>query len=42
MKYDPVEQGSSRFHHVLVIDDHPLYCDALASSLRQVFQDCQI
>lgn len=42
MKHDPVGQGPSRFKRVLVIDDHPLYCDALASSLRHAFQDCQI
>ena len=42
MKHDPVGQGPSRFKYVLVIDDHPLYCDALASSLRHAFQDCQI
>ena len=42
MKHDPVGHDPNRFRNVLVIDDHPLYCDALASSLRQVFQDCQI
>ena len=34
MKHDPVGHHPSRFRYVLVIDDHPLYCDALASSLR--------
>ena len=42
MKHDPVGQGPSRFRSVLVIDDHPLYSDALASSLRHVYQDCHI
>lgn len=27
---------------VLVIDDHPLYGDALASTLRRAFQDCRV
>lgn len=42
MKDEPVGPGPSRFKSVLVIDDHPLYSDALASSLRHVFQDCHI
>ncbi len=42
MKHDPVGSGASRFGNVLVIDDHPLYCDALASALRHAFQDCKI
>lgn len=27
---------------VLVIDDHPLYGDALASTIRRAFQDCRV
>lgn len=42
MTDETVGQGPSRFRSVLVIDDHPLYSDALASSLRHVYQDCHI
>lgn len=42
MKHDPVGHSPGRFDDVLVIDDHPLYCDALASTLRHSFQECRI
>ena len=28
------QQGETAFHHALVIDDHPLFCDALGLTLR--------
>lgn len=30
------------FSSVLIVDDHPLYSDALASALEGVFPDCQV
>ncbi len=36
---DPIPCGVKA---VLVIDDHPLYGDALASTLRRAFQDCRV
>lgn len=42
MQHDPVGQGPCRIRSVLVIDDHPLYSDALASTLAQVFKGCRI
>ena len=31
-------QGSVPIRSILVIDDHPLYCDALASTLEHIFE----
>ena len=42
MKHDPVAQPTGRIRSVVIVDDHPLYGDALASALRHVFQDCTI
>ncbi|WP_146591106.1 response regulator [Puniceibacterium confluentis] len=42
MKHDPVAQPAGRIRSVVIVDDHPLYGDALASALRHVFQDCRI
>ncbi len=42
MKHDPVAQPAGRLRSVVIVDDHPLYGDALASALRHVFQDCRI
>ena len=40
--YDDSEERESRIRSVLVIDDHPLYGDALAAALRLVFPACTI
>ncbi len=42
MKHDLMGQTTCRFETVLVVDDHPLYSDALASALRHVFAGCRI
>ncbi|MGR3269519.1 DNA-binding response regulator [Thalassococcus profundi] len=42
MKHDPVAQPAGRIKSVMIVDDHPLYGDALASAMRHVFQDCAI
>jgi DNA-binding NarL/FixJ family response regulator len=42
MKHDPVAQPAGRIRSVVIVDDHPLYGDALASALRHVFHDCRI
>ncbi|MGY9047381.1 hypothetical protein P775_04645 [Puniceibacterium antarcticum] len=42
MKHDPVAQPAGRIRYVVIVDDHPLYGDALASALRHVFQECRI
>ena len=42
MKHDPLGQSPCRIRAVLVIDDHPLYGDALASTLQHVYRDCRI
>ena len=35
-------ERACRIDAALVIDDHPLYCDALASALGRVYPDCRI
>lgn len=42
MKHERIGQIPSGIRSVLVIDDHPLYSDALASALRHAYQDCKI
>jgi len=42
MTHDPVSPGIGGVSGVLVIDDHPLYGDALAGALSQVFEGCTI
>lgn len=42
MKHDPVAHPAGRIRSVVIVDDHPLYGDALASAMRHVFQDCRI
>lgn len=42
MKHDPVADPATRIRSVLIVDDHPLYGDALAAALRHEFQDCHI
>ncbi|WP_287188299.1 hypothetical protein [Rhodovulum sp.] len=42
MDQDTVAPGASRIRAILVIDDHPLYSDALAMALRHVFDDRKI
>ncbi|ARE39108.1 Transcriptional regulator, LuxR family [Rhodovulum sp. P5] len=42
MTQDPAIPGVSAVRGVLVIDDHPLYGDALAGALSQVFEGCTI
>ena len=42
MKKEPSAQGAGPVGSVLVIDDHPLYSDALTISLTHVFPACAI
>ena len=42
MKHDPVAQPAGRIKSVVIVDDHPMYGDALASAMLHVFQDCRI
>jgi DNA-binding NarL/FixJ family response regulator len=42
MKLEAQEPVPCGVQSVLVIDDHPLYGDALASTLRRAFQDCRV
>jgi DNA-binding NarL/FixJ family response regulator len=42
MKHDTVAPRASRIRSILVIDDHPLYGDALAMALRHVFDGATI
>ncbi len=42
MKHEPVAQPAGRIRSVVIVDDHPLYGDALASALSHVFNDCRI
>ncbi|GAA0296183.1 response regulator [Rhodovulum strictum] len=42
MDHDTVAPAASRIRAILVIDDHPLYSDALSMALRHVFDDCTI
>lgn len=42
MTDDTVAPGASRIRSILVIDDHPLYSDALAMALRHVFDSSAI
>ncbi|MFZ5963721.1 response regulator [Thalassococcus sp. BH17M4-6] len=42
MKHEPVAQPAGRIRSVIIVDDHPLYGDALASAMRHVFKDCEI
>lgn len=42
MTNDTVAPSASRIQSILVIDDHPLYSDALAMALRHVFDGCTI
>ena len=42
MKHVAVGQDPCHIKSVLVIDDHPLYCDALVVALSHVFNGCRI
>ena len=42
MKHQTVTVPGSRIGSVVVVDDHPLYSDALAAALKLVFPDCEI
>ena len=42
MKIETQEPSPCGVRRVLVIDDHPLYGDALASTIRRAFQDCRV
>ncbi len=42
MKNDSVTQDACRFRSILVIDDHPLYCQALTAALAHEFDGCSI
>ncbi|SFR00145.1 response regulator [Poseidonocella sedimentorum] len=42
MKYERLEASPSRVERVLIIDDHPLYGDALAATMAKLYDDCQI
>lgn len=42
MKHDPVAQTSGRIRSVVIVDDHPLYSDALGAALQLVFPGCRI
>ncbi|ETX14232.1 LuxR family transcriptional regulator [Roseivivax halodurans JCM 10272] len=42
MKHEPVSPPDCRIASVLVVDDHPLYAEALCSALRHVFDDPHI
>ncbi|SIO47398.1 two component transcriptional regulator, LuxR family [Rhodovulum sp. ES.010] len=42
MNHDSVEPSANRVRSILVIDDHPLYGDALATALARVFDACEI
>ena len=38
----PRSQNRLEIRSILVIDDHPLYCDALASTLRRLFETSRV
>lgn len=42
MKHENLEQPPGRIRSVVIVDDHPLYSDALAAALRLVFPSCVI
>jgi len=42
MNHHSVAPSASRIRAILVIEDHPLYGDALATALRHVFERCAI
>lgn len=42
MEYEPVGHGLCRISAVLIIDDHPLYGDALSIALESEFSGCEI
>ena len=42
MKHENLEQPPGRIRTVVIVDDHPLYSDALAAALRLVFPNCEI
>lgn len=42
MKTGEKTSGPVVIRSILVIDDHPLYCDALAATLVRIFDDCTI
>lgn len=42
MKHEPVSQTGGRMRSVVIVDDHPLYGDALAAALKLVFPECRV
>ncbi len=42
MKHENLEQAPGRIRSVVIVDDHPLYSDALSAALRLVFPNCTI
>ena len=42
MQHLSVTETRATISSVLIVDDHPLYSDALASALELVFEDCTI
>lgn len=42
MRHLSVEETRGSISSVLIVDDHPLYSDALASALELMFTDCSI
>lgn len=42
MKRDATRRPADKFRHVLIIDDHPLYADALATALTHAFKPRRI
>lgn len=42
MQHIPVTETREPISSVLIVDDHPLYSDALASALELVFSECTI
>ncbi|TCS64482.1 LuxR C-terminal-related transcriptional regulator [Primorskyibacter sedentarius] len=41
MQHSTIAVTQGHFEDVLIVDDHPLYCDALMSAVQRVFQDAQ-
>ena len=42
MKHDPMAGSAGRFRSVMIVDDHPLYGDALGAALRLHFPNCAV
>ncbi|MEC9197938.1 LuxR C-terminal-related transcriptional regulator [Donghicola tyrosinivorans] len=42
MYHQPATVPAGQIESVLIVDDHPLYSDALEANLKIVFEDCEI